>query len=366
MLMGEKCQTSLKKAGRVLKCLRRNLVDAVWSNPPPPPCTPMRVHPLQYAGKSSTEKISDLRSSLKSQKADAQLVCALDEVAWLLNVRGNDIPNTPITMAYLLILAAEDIGGDGSGSGSGCTLFVDESKLTNEVRQHLPTAEVCIRPYCQTLEAFEDVVKMLECPPSSAATEAHGGVLIDRAQMNLAMTNVVPEGKRVYQSSPITLMKAIKNEAELKGLRDCHVRDGAALTAFLAWLDEAVHLSASEGGGGGGGGGEGVGLLTEDSICAKLESYRKAQLGYVEPSFPTIAGFGPNGAVIHYHPTPEVGGIIHTIVFLKQQPATWSLPFSSCSTTPTHFPFIIIPSPASVVVFSPFSSISPPRPVFCF
>ncbi len=313
--MGEKLRTKLKESGRVLKCLKRNLVDAVWLNPPSPPCTPMRIHPLQYAGKSSTEKLADLKSSLKSKKAYAQLVCALDEVAWLLNVRGSDLPCTPVMIAYLLVLT-QDCGDDG-GSGSGCTLFVDENKLTDEVRQHLPT-EVTVRPYCQTLEVFEDVVKTLvvcSSPPTSetvvsdeespAIPAAHGGgVLIDRAQVSLAIVDIVPEDKRVYEASPITLVKSIKNESELKGLRDCHVRDGAALTAFLAWIDEAVHRVSK--GGGRDVGLEGDGLLTEYSVCAKLEAYRKAQFGYIGHSFKTIAGFGPNSAVIHYHPSPNV------------------------------------------------------------
>ncbi len=364
MSMGDKCKTSLEKAGRVLKCLRRNLVDAVWSNPPPSPCAPMRVHPLKYAGKSSKEKLSDLRSSLKSQKANAQLVCALDEVAWLLNIRGNDIPNTPVTIAYLLVLASEDIGGD---DGSSCILFVDENKLTNDVSEHLPS-EVSVQPYCQILEVFEDVVKMLEYPPPSssssssaaAATEEHGagsgGVLIDQGQMNLAMGNIVPEDKRVYQSSPITLMKALKNEAEQKGMRDCHVRDGAALCAFLAWLDEAVHLAEKEGGG--------VGLLTEDSVCYKLESYRKAQPGFVGPSFPTIAGFGPNGAVIHYKPAPEVrSSPLFSSSFSSNSSASHLVipplfqPFHNTHLLSIYY---CTQRPAASVVLLPFSSISCP------
>ncbi len=311
--VGEKCRTSLKESGRELKCIKRNLVDAVWLNPPPPPCAPMRAHPLEFAGKSSTEKLSDLKCSLRSQNAHVQLVCTLDEVAWILNVRGSDIPCTPVTFAYLLVVAEDNSGDDGA---SGCTFFVDEIKLTDEVKQHLPPG-LSIQPYSQTLDVFEEVVKMLECPPPSDAkttiTETPavcggGGVLVDRSQLSLAMADVVPEDKRVYASSPITLMKAIKNESEINGIRNCHVRDGAALTAFLAWLEEAVHLSISEGGE----------SLTEYTICEKLDSYRSAQPRHVGPSFPTISGFGPNSAVMHYRATAEVG-IIH---FLLLETAT--------------------------------------------
>ncbi len=282
-------------------------MDAIWSNRPPPPCTPMRVHPLEFAGKSSTEKLSDLKSSLRNQKAHVQLVCALDAVAWILNIRGSDIPCTPVTIAYLLVIA-EDNSDDGC---SGCTFFVDKQKLTDEVKQHLPPG-LSIQPYSQTLGVFEEVVKMLECPPPSDAetttTETPavcggGGVLFDRAQLSLAVADVVPENKRVYASSPIMLMKAIKNESEINGMRNCHVRDGAAVTACLAWLEEAVHLSVSEGGE----------PLTEYTVCEKLESYRRAQPRHVGPSFPTISGFGPNSAVMHYHTTPEVG-IIHFLL----------------------------------------------------
>ncbi len=283
-------------------------MDAIWSNPPPRPCGPIRVHPFKYAGKSSTDKLSDLKSSLRSKKATAQLVCSLDEVAWLLNIRGSDLTCTPVAFAYVLVVA-EDDGGDGSGGGaSGCTLFIDEQKLNDEVKQYLPS-ELRIRPYSEALDVFEDLVKVLD------------GVLLDKSQLSLAVGDAVPENKRVYAPSPITLKKAIKNESEINGIRNCHIRDGAALTAFLAWLEEAVNQSVSEKGGE---------PLTEYTICEKLESYRSAQSGYVEPSFPAITGFGPNGAIMHYRATPEVG-IIHSLVLdtAQHELNAWSIIYLS-------------------------------------
>jgi len=266
-----------------------NPVDAVWAaDRPPLPTGPARVHPLRHAGAGVAEKLSRVRAAMAEEGADADdgggggggvdvhVVSMLDEVAWLTNLRGSDVPNTPTVLAYAVVTT------------NTAVLYVSADKVGDAVAAALKSEGVEIRPYEAVLE---DV---------SAAAAACKRVWLDPASTSVAVfdaacgkvagaTDAPNEARVVLKPTPISLFKAVKNEKELEGMRAAHVRDSAALSSFLAWL--ASTLAA------------GTETVTELSAMAKVESFRAAQEGFLFPSFETISGVGPNGAVIHYSAT---------------------------------------------------------------
>jgi Xaa-Pro aminopeptidase len=298
-------RTTLAGGGHKLVSLPDNLVDRVWADArPAPPRSPMRVHALRWAGVSVVDKLASVRAEMSKAGADVLVVAQLDEVAWLLNVRGADVDYNPVTLAYALVHA------DGAAA-----LYCDASKVTPDVAAQLAAAHVTVRPY---VAAAEDL---------RAAAAAGRRVWADPAKVSLALFDAVDDaagegavaaraakarrrgdsnsGKKaaspppsapgaaarppplLESASPIAMAKAVKNGAELEGMREAHLRDAVALATFFAWLEASLADGAA---------------LTEASAAAHLTSLRAAQEGFVEPSFPTIAGCGPNGAVIHYRP----------------------------------------------------------------
>jgi Xaa-Pro aminopeptidase len=275
---------------RELRSVEVNLVDEVWGEDRPSPTSrPVRIHPLKYAGKSSDAKVEELRASIKKAGSSATLVTALDEVAWLFNIRSDDVQCTPVATAYALI------------TSESATIYIDHAKFTGdgqEAMQYLTSLGVTIRPYEKVMDDLAAVVDSLEA--SKEKGDHFAAILLDPSKVSLAVSEKVPKHLLVSKASPIALAKAIKNESELAGLRACHIRDGAALTGFLAWLEEAVHTQPQQ-----------RELdLTEHTISIKLEEFRSAQMGYMGPSFPTIAGYGPNGAIIHYNASAETANDI--------------------------------------------------------
>ena len=277
-----------------------NLVDVVWGGQrPPPPSAPLRPHPLQWAGLSVEDKLAAVRKEMEGVGAGALAVTMLDEVAWLLNVRGGDVAYNPVALAYVLVTTDKAI------------MFVDVGKVTEEVGGQLGGAGVEVRGY---EEAFEVVgalaaegVKIWMDPTkvsfamktaavSAAAASASAGVTRKRAREGQsAATGIVGAsgtgtGVVIEKASPVTAAKAVKNEAELAGMREAHIRDGVALVKFFAWLDKTIAQGT---------------VLTECQIDEELTARRAAQPGFVEPSFPTIAGANSNGAIIHYRPLPH-------------------------------------------------------------
>ncbi|CAK8544660.1 unnamed protein product [Lathyrus sativus] len=278
-----------------------NLVDEIWKEArPESPNKSVRVHDLKYAGLDVASKLSTLRSELLKAGSSAIVVSALDEIAWLLNLRGSDIPHSPVVYAYLIVEI------------DGAKLFIDNSKVTEEVDDHLKKANIEIRPYNSIISEIENL----------AARQS--ALWLDTSSVNAAIVNAYKAAcDRYYQNyeskhktrnkgsdksnessdvpiavqklSPVSLAKAIKNEAELKGMQDCHLRDAAALAQFWNWLETEITNNA---------------IITEVEVSDKLLEFRTKQAGFLDTSFDTISGSGPNGAIIHYKPEPESCSIV--------------------------------------------------------
>ena len=258
-------RAALAEKGADLVAVDTNPVDAVWPDRPAPSKAKLVVHADALAGRSSAEKRQDVADWLEQKKADAVVVSALDSLAWLLNVRGQDVDRTPVALAYAVAQA------DGTAD-----LFVDPDKLGDDVAKHLGNA-VRIHPR----DAFAGYLAGL------------GGktVAVDPERAVAAIFEALDAaGARTIEArDPTVLPKAIKNAAEIAGHKAAQLRDGAALTRFLHWLS----VEAPKGG------------LTEMSASDKLEEFRRATGKLRDLSFDTISGAGPNGAVVHYRVTEE-------------------------------------------------------------
>lgn len=243
--------------------------ETLWTDRPRIPQNPVIIHPLEYAGKSTREKISELRKTFSTDETEALLITALDEIAWTLNLRGNDVPCNPVFVSYLLLTKDETI------------LFISPEKLTEEVRAYLANEGVETTLYKDIFHKLRVLnIKGIQLPPET----------------NYALVSALPVTcKTKVKESPVASLKAIKNEKEISGFRQAMVRDGVALVKFLRWLKPAVEA-----------GGE-----TEISIDKKLTSLRAAQPLYRDISFDTIAGYQEHGAIIHYKATPETEKPLH-------------------------------------------------------
>jgi Xaa-Pro aminopeptidase len=254
----EALEEATRPAGLVLDPVD-NLVDAVWPDQPPPPAAPAFVHPEALAGRSPAEKRAAIAHAIREAGLDACVITLPDSIAWLLNIRGGDIARNPVMLAFAIL--------DAEG---GVRLFVDAAKIGPEIRAHLGESVRCAPP-----EAF-----------GAALAALAGRVGVDRATAPVWVSQRLAEGaaERVWFRDPCILPKAQKNPAEIAGARAAHLRDGAAMADFLAWLDR----TAPEGG------------LTEIDIVRALEARRRATGCLHDIAFETIAGAGPNGAIVHY------------------------------------------------------------------
>ena len=242
-----------------------DLVDQVWTDRPPLSKEPVWELDVEYTGKSRAEKIQEVREKMQAEKADQLLVTALDEIAWLFNLRGGDVAYTPVFLSYLL-LTKEQI-----------MLFAHKEIFSAQLLEKLTREGVTIKPY----EEIEQAVSSM-----SAGTK----VWLDSGAVNYRLTESVPEKVEILdQESPIVLMKAVKTPAEMEHMRVAHVKDGVAVTRFIHWLKTGV----------------GNGGVTEVSAAGKLEMFRAQMEGYLEPSFSSIIAYGPHGAIVHYAPTQE-------------------------------------------------------------
>jgi len=244
-----------------------NPLDAVWSDQPPPPLAPVVPHDLSFAGRTSEEKRVDLSTQPKRDGIDAAILTSPDSIAWLLNIRGGDVPHTPLPLSFAIVRE------DGK-----VVLFIDARKLAPGVRQHLgPDVEIrSPKDFGPALEKLGSQGKRVLVDPASAAARVFE--LLEAS------------GGKVHKASdPCVLPKACKNPVELEGTRAAHRRDGAALCRFLAWLVR----EAPKGG------------LTEIAVSDKLEAFRKTGDHFRDLSFPTISGAGSNGAIVHYRASPE-------------------------------------------------------------
>ena len=261
----ERLSAACAKAGGTLVAAEPDLIDAIWTDRPAEPLGPIVLHDQRYAGESAADKLARIRADLRKQTADALVVSDPAALAWAFNIRGSDVAHTPVALAFALIPA------DGRPS-----LYADPRKLGNDVRHALHELAEIAPP-----EAF---MRELAARAAAGAT-----VRLDHATAAQAISVAAEQagGKVVRGPDPIAAMKTVKNATEIEGARAAHRRDGAALTRFLAWLDREAPSGA----------------LTEIDAVEALEDFRSASGLLKDISFPTIAGAGPNGAIVHYRVT---------------------------------------------------------------
>lgn len=259
---------SLRKLGGIT--LRTNLdpLEQIWENRPSLPANPVEIQPLEYAGETLVSKVARIRKSLRELHADGMLVSALDDIAWTLNLRGTDVHCNPVFVSYLLI------------ESDKVSLFVDDNKLSPEVKQYLQDNQV-------SLYKYNKVEKCLE-------SYSEYNILLDGDETSYYLWKTVKCQEIVAAASPIPAMKAVKNEAEIEGYRSAMLKDGVAMVKFLKWLKPAVE----------------AGGQTEISIDEKLTSLRAEQKLFRDISFDTIAGYAQHGAIVHYEATPETDVVL--------------------------------------------------------
>lgn len=259
----EHLQKELKKSGIRIKSIA-DPMQLLWTDRPAIPLAPAFVYDTKYAGMSFTEKLPAVRQAMEAAGADSLLLSALDEIAWLLNIRGNDVHCNPVVVSYLLI------------EKDKVNYFVQPQKVTPELAEYFSANGISVHPY-------EEIGHYLN------SFNAHS-ILMNPAKTNYAIYSAIRPGCLIINgASPVALLKAIRNKQEIAGIHAAMQRDGVALVKFLKWLDEAVP----------------AGKETEISVDKKLHTFRAAQPLYMGESFDTIAGYKEHGAIVHYEATPE-------------------------------------------------------------
>ena len=255
------------KVGAKLVPVTKNLIDQIWANQPARPQNPLTVQPLQFAGRSVADKLADMAAELGNAKVDAAVLAEPSSVSWLLNLRGQDVPYTPVVLAYAIIHRK-----------GKAEIFVDAKRLPEDVRAHLKATTLVRKP-----EELETSLKKLGAKKSSVLIDA--GSAPEKIRSVLAASGaILKEG-----ADPCTLPKARKNKVEQEGARSAQRRDGVALSRYLHWLS----LEAPKGN------------LTEATAADKLKEYRKDTGVLMDLSFSTISAAGPNAAIPHYHVDPN-------------------------------------------------------------
>lgn len=254
----------LRERGIEIAYIERNLVDEIWADQPEPSTAPVRIHPDSTAGEKVESKLARVRAGMKEAGAAAHVIGGLDQIAWLFNIRGDDVQYNPLVVSYALVTAR------------GATLYVDPRKVNGTVRARLK-GKAAIKPY-------EGIAADLEKLGARGAA-----VLVDPATVNQWILGGLAGARIVSGPSPVTALKAVKNPVQIEGTRAAHVRDGVAMVKFLKWLQEAVP----------------AGGVTEISAAEKLRGLRAEGDKFKDLSFGTISAYGANGAIIHYEPTPE-------------------------------------------------------------
>jgi len=258
--------STLSKGGLELVLEPDNPVDEAWVDRPAFPTADVRIHPETWAGSPVPEKLKMVREEMDKHGGEALLVSKLDDVAWLLNLRGGDIESNPVFVAYAIV------------EKDSVRLFVDGSKITDVVATHLAPNNVHIYRYDQVVEGVKEVVK------------SGKKVMFDPVGTSVALEQAAKAGSFVEAPSPFDLGKAIKNDRELEGMKEAHLRDGAALAKFWSWMDVLTKNGET---------------VDEYVAGGELANFRAEQVGFIEPSFPSIVGEGPHGAVIHYRASKQ-------------------------------------------------------------
>ena len=262
-----------------------DLLESVWTDRPGLPEAAVSDLPVTFTGESREGRIKRVRKHLHNRRAGALLLSSLDDIAWVLNLRGADVPYNPVFLAFLLV------------GRESATLFVDLRKLDSDLRAALDAAGVRVQPY-------EEVASTV----SSEFARDPESVLLSPEKTSVALRNAIPASAAVREERDITtVMKARKNDVEIAGVRNVMRRDGRAMVRFLRWVEEAVGNVPEEASGVTGVTAVTQGTavtkgtaVTERSAAAKLEELRAEEVDFVGPSFPTISGFASHGAIVHY------------------------------------------------------------------
>ena len=268
--LGYGLQNLLQEKNVTINC-SKDLVGEIWTSRPAMSCEPIWSLDVKYAGKSTVEKLSDLRDAMKKNKAQIHLMTALDEIAWLFNLRGNDIVNNPVFLSYALITQDE------------AYLYVqkeaikEDTKMGKEVCAALAEAKVQVKEYAEFLQ--------------DVAALKNEKILLERKKASFAVCESIDASCRIIdEMNPCATMKAVKNVTEIENMRKAHLKDGIAVTKFMYWLKHTI----------------GTCDMTEMTAAHKIEELRAEQGNYIEPSFVTIAAYKENAAMCHYHPSDEV------------------------------------------------------------
>jgi Xaa-Pro aminopeptidase len=246
-----------------LQLIAMDIPAKAWTARTPLPTEPFFVFSAKKAGQTATEKINAVRKEMQKAHADAFVLSALDDIAWLFNIRGRDVDYNPVVIAYALL------------TNNHCTLYIDEAKTTPETLTYLSSENVNVKAYDTIYSDLQSISQQKK-------------VLVDGAKLNQSLYEAIPAGcQKINQMSPVFQLKSIKNEVELTGFREAMLKDGVALTRFFIWLEENLES----------------GKLNEVNIATKLAAFREEQGDFFGESFGTIAGFGGHGAIVHYSAT---------------------------------------------------------------
>ncbi len=258
----------VKKKNAVL-CDTGDWFDDLWKDRPALPEGKAFRLDVQYAGRTAAEKLEGVRAAMREAGAQVHVTNVLDDIAWVLNVRGSDVLHTPVVMSYLIV--KED----------GAEWFVDGNKVDEKLRASLLEDGVCVRGYDEIIPALE-------------AIEAETSVLVDTGKLTAALTAALAQTHLIGRENPILRMKAVKNDVEIENLRKAHVKDGTAVTRLMYWLKTNV----------------GKIPMTESSVSDYLQQLREEQENYVSLSFDTICAYRSNAAMMHYTATPETAAVL--------------------------------------------------------
>jgi Xaa-Pro aminopeptidase len=270
----ERLAAACSKAGATLVAVDGNPLDSVWTERPAPPLGPVAVHGTQFSGEAEGEKLNRIRAEVDRLGVDALVLSDSHAVAWTFNIRGADVSHTPLPLSYALV-----------PKHGRPTVFIDHRKLSNSARDHL--------------EQSADVAEPSALTPQLTALAQHGAsIALDSATAADALNRLIGNsgGKAVRGNDPTALLKACKNATEIEGTRNAHRRDAVALARFLAWVDREAPTGAQ----------------TEIDTVEALETFRRETGALKDVSFPTIAGTGPNGAIVHYRVTRKTNRRIAT------------------------------------------------------
>ena len=242
-----------------------DLVNDIWQDRCSLPTEKAFLLDIEYSGESFSHKLSRIRQAMKEKKATTHILASLDDIAWLFNIRGRDVKSNPVVLSYAVICT------------NSVYLFIDKNKIGEDIKHELSKEDVQIKGYDEVYEFIKNI-------------DEDEVVLIDTSKVNYAIYNSIPSNvRKIEERNPSILFKSIKNEIELKNIRNSHIKDGVAFTKFMYWLKNNI----------------GKIDITEISATQKLEDLRREQDKFIEPSFSTIAAYKDHAAMMHYSATEE-------------------------------------------------------------